>query len=259
MRLRSSLPRILAAAVLAVGLAGCAGGSDGDSPKVIGSDGGAEESESEGEEEDDEVEDEEPAQDFVVASGFTTGEDSIGTRYTTAGAKLTNPNADLAAYEVQVLFNLIGADGDVLDSSTETVYYVGPGETVPVAPLQIGFDQKEEPTELQVQVIGEFVEDEGPKGSFGGEAALLEVKAAEIVKGDYGDQELSAQVSNPTDQVVEYPEWDCVYSQGKKIVGGQSSSIIDPIPPGSTVQFSDYVSVDGLKVSKVECRVVVDL
>jgi hypothetical protein len=39
--------------------------------------------------------------------------------------------------------------GDVLDSATETVTYIGPGETVPVAPLQIGFDLKEEPTKAR--------------------------------------------------------------------------------------------------------------
>ncbi|MBM0124769.1 hypothetical protein [Pimelobacter simplex] len=252
MRVHSPLSLLFAAALVGGALAGCSS-DDGKGARVIGSDGNSRDASSEA--------DTGPAaeaEDFVVVSGFTTGEDSIGTRYTSAGARLTNPNNDRAAYDVQVLFNLVGPDGNILDTTSETVYYVGPGETVPVAPLQIGFDASTAPTELQVQVVGEFVEDEGPKGAFGGEGAILEFVGGKIKKGEYGN-ELSAQVKNPTEVVIQLPEWDCIYLQGDKVVGGSSSTIVDPVPPGTTVQFGESLSPDSLMAPTVECRVVGDL
>src|ERR1700754_1122197 len=169
MDLAKKLTALLFAALLAVAFAGC--GGSGEDTKVIGSDdaSSAESSTDDGDSDDTDSDDSESeddsseAQDFTVDSRFTSGEDSIGTLYTSAGALLTNPNTDLAAYGAQVLFNLVGPTGDVVDSTTETVSYIGPGETVPVAPLQIGFDLKEAPTKLEVQVVGDFVEDDGPK------------------------------------------------------------------------------------------------
>ncbi len=193
------------------------------------------------------------AEDFGIESGFTTGTDSIGTRHTSAGARLTNPNSDLAAYDVQVLFNLIGQNGDVIDTATETVPYVGPSEVVPVAPTQIGFDLKAKPTDLQVKVIAEFSEDKGPES-----AAVLQMEGAEVIKGEYGN-ELSGRVTNTTDVVTEWSSWSCIFLNGKKVVGGSSSGISDPIPPGTMVQFDDSLSIDDLLPKKVECRVLADL
>lgn len=243
-------------------LAGCSSDDPQSAgPEVIGSNGSSEDpSEDEGAETSEEPDATDVAEpkDFALESGFTTGTDSIGTRYTSAGARLTNPNEDLAAYDVQVLFNLIGGNGDVLDSTTETLAYVAPGETVPVAPLQIGFDLTVKPTKLEVQAIGEFSDDAGPKGMLSDDAAVLKFEGAEVIRGDYGN-EFSARVTNTTDAVVEYPSWHCIYLEGKKIVGGSSSTIIDPIPPGTTVQFGETLSVDGLLPESVKCRVFADL
>lgn len=253
-RTLSVLTQLLAAASVAGALAGCSSDS-GSGKEVIGSDSSS----------DDETSDDDgdgdtkiEAKDFQVESGFTFGVDSIGTRYTSAGARLTNPNTDLAAYEVQVLFNLVGAGGKVLDTQTETVSYIGPGASVPVAPLQIGFEIPTNPTDLQVQVVGEFVEDEGPKGLFGGDAAILDFKGGEVTKSDFG-REFSGQVSNPTDVVVTSASWSCIWLNGTAITGGASSSIVDPIPPGATVQFSESFSIDKLVAKKVECQVIADL
>ncbi len=220
--------------------------------KVIGKDESSQESGG-----DEQGSDSAEARDLEVESGFTSGVDSIDTRYTLAGARVTNPNADVAAYDVQVLFNLLGKDGQVLDSQTETVAYVGPNESVPVAPLQIGFDLKVEPTDLEVQVVGDFSDDEGPRGSLGGDGAILDFKGGQVTQSDFGP-ELSAQVTNTTDAVAEFASWACIYVNGKKIVGGSSSSIVDPIPPGTTVEFGEPLSVE-LAVKKIQCRVVTDL
>lgn len=253
MRLTSSLTAFLSAAAMSAAVTGCASGS-GDE-EVIGSDSAStdESSTAEGDSAEDAPSDD--AQDFEVESGFTSGTDSIGTRYNSAGALLTNPNTDLAAYGAQVLFNLVGPGGEVLDSATETVTYIGPGETVPVAPLQIGFDLKDKPTKLEVQVVGDFTDDAGPRDSFDAEMAVLTVKSTEIADTDYG-RELSGQVTNETDEVVTDANWDCVYLNGKTIVGGSSSSIIDPIPPGSTVQFNEPISIDDMPAKSATCRVL---
>lgn len=253
MHLTKSLTAFVSAAALSAAMTGCASGSGEE--EVVGSDtvSTAKSSPAEGDTTVEAPSDE--AQDFKIESGFTSGTDSIGTKYNSAGALLTNPNPDLAAYGAQVLFNLVGPGGDVLDSTTETVAYIGPGETVPVGPLQIGFDLKEEPMKLEVQVVGDFSQDEGPKDTFSNEMSVLTVKSTEITNSDYG-RELSGQVTNQTDEVVTDANWDCVYLDGKKIVGGASSSIIDPIPPGSTVQFSDPISIDDMTAKSATCRVL---
>lgn len=226
--------------------------TDGD-PEVLGSDeaGTADSSE---QEKDSESSD---AQNLEVRSGFTSGVDSIGTRYVSAGALITNPNPDRAAYDVSVLFNLVAKSGDVLDSSSENVTYIGPGATVPVAPLQIGFDVEGTPAKLEVSVTGNFSDDDGPKGLFGGDAAILEFKSGSLRKSDFGT-ELSAQVSNNTEAVADDTSWDCVYLQGNKIVGGSRSSILDAIPPGGTVQFGESLTLD-LVAQRVECRVIAEM
>ena len=251
-RVTRSVTAFLSAVALTAALAGCSGGSEDND--VLGSDKASSGSSSDAGGDDPDGSSAEAAE-FEVESGFTSGKDSINTVHASAGARLTNPSTDQAAYGVQVLFNLIGPGDAVLDSTTETVSYIGPGETVPVAPLQIGFDLEQEPTGLEVHVVGELSDDEGPKDSFASEMSVLDVKDAKVVASDFG-RELDAQVSNPTAEVVTDANWDCIYLDGDKIVGGQSSAIVDPIPPGATVQFSDYLSIDDMVVKDVECRVL---
>lgn len=253
MLLTKRLTAFLSAAALSTVVTGCASGSGDD--EVIGSDTSSTDETPPAEGDIAEEERSDDIQDFEVESGFSSGTDSIGTKYNSAGALITNPNADLAAYGAQVLFNLVGPGGDVLDTTTETVTYISPGETVPVAPLQIGFDLKKKTTKLEVQVVGEFTNDEGPKDTFGDEMSVLTVKKTEFTNSDFG-RELSGQVTNQTDEVVTDASWNCVYFNGKKIVGGASSSIIDPIPPGSTVQFSETMSIEGMPAKRATCRVL---
>lgn len=66
-------------------------------------------------------------------------------------------------------------------------------------------------------------------------------------------------MTNTTDVVTEWSSWSCIFLNGKKVVGGSSSGISDPIPPGTMVQFDDSLSIDDLLPKKVECRVLADL
>ncbi|GIU84947.1 MAG: hypothetical protein KatS3mg008_1722 [Acidimicrobiales bacterium] len=198
--------------------------------------------------------DAEKAKDLTTVAGMTSTVDSIGTRYTSAGALVTNPNGSLAAYDVEVLFNLKSADGKVLDSESANVPYIPAGATVPVAPLQIGFDISEEPATVEVRVTGKFAEDTGWKGvGFSIDKGIdLQVTDAAIVDGSIG-KELTAQVTNPSDQVAEMATWHCVFKRGGTVVGGASSGIADRIPPKGTVALREMLSVD-LTADEVVCR-----
>jgi hypothetical protein len=87
---------MIAAFSMTAVLVGCSNDSD---PSVIGSDTSSQnESDASGTGGDAAKSDSATkARDFEVESGFTTSVDSIGTRYVSAGARLTNPNADLGA------------------------------------------------------------------------------------------------------------------------------------------------------------------
>ncbi|HYF46046.1 MAG TPA: hypothetical protein VD926_07530 [Acidimicrobiales bacterium] len=192
---------------------------------------------------------------LTVESGMTSGVDSIGTRYTSAGALVTNPNADLAAYDVDVLFNLMDGGGTVLDSDTANVPYLPPGATVPVVPLQIGFDLATEPASIEVLVTGDLREDEGWEGVefMMGTGIELEVAGAAIRATTFGS-ELTAQVTNPSeDTVAELGTWDCVLQRGDRIVGGEGSGISDSIPPGATVSLNHSMTLD-VAADELVCR-----
>lgn len=199
--------------------------------------------------------DAEDAQELTTEADMTSGLDSIGTRHTSAGALVTNPNGNLAAYDVEVLFNLVSANGTVLDSEGVDVAYIPAFSTVPVASsVTFGFDQAEEPASVEVAVTGGFAEDTGWDGAdFLLEDGIdLEVTGAAITAGGSG-KELTAQVTNPSDTVAELSFWHCVFKNGGTIVGGDSSTISDRIPPGATVAISSFLSLD-LTADEVICR-----
>lgn len=245
------------AALVAASLAmvGCAVGDD---PEVLGGD----TVQNAAERKDAAVEDasttstaEEAApQEFTVESGFTSGVSSIGTRHVSAGALVTNPNPDLAGYDVEVLFNLLGADGTVVDTDSANVPYIPPRSTVPVVPFQIGFDLPDEPADMQVIVTGDLEPDEGWGGvAFSmNDGVDLEITGAQVAAGRFGP-ELTAQVTNPSDQVVEFTTWDCVFKSGGVVVGGDGSGISDRVPPGATVALNAPLDVD-VPADEIVCR-----
>lgn len=197
----------------------------------------------------------EKAKDLTVDSGFTSGVNSIETLYTTAGALVTNPNDSLAAYDVTVVFNLLDADGGVMDTDSKRVPYIPAGATVPVAPLQIGFDLAEEPADLSVDIAGKFGSDEGWDGVdfLLGEGVDLEVEDAKLVTGDSRDR-VEFIVTNPSEVVAERASWACVFQNGDNIVGGDSSSVSDPVVPNGKVKVDAGIRVEGVEADEVTCR-----
>lgn len=195
-----------------------------------------------------------PRQDLTVVAGMSSSVDSIGTRYTTAGALVTNPNPGVAAYEVTAVFNLLSATGAILDTDSVNVPYIPANTTVPVAPLQIGFDIPDEPTSVDVNIAGEFGRDRGWEGvEFSMQEGFdLTVSDAVVTPDDWGNQ-LSFTATNPSGSVSEWGSWDCIMKQAGAIVGGQSSGISDPIVPGGSVRVDSHLSVDVL-ADEVICR-----
>ena len=197
----------------------------------------------------------EPRNDLTAEAGQTSGTDSIGTRYTSAGALVTNPNTTWAAYDVSVVFNLVGPGGEVLDTETARVPYIPPGATVPVAPLQIGFDIPVAPAGVTVDLTSRLAEDDGWDGVefMTGDGIELQVSGATIHSGDYYDR-IAFTATNPGTEVAEFASWTCAFRRDGVIVGGESSSISDPIVPGGSVQAEGGVSLQGIDAHEVICR-----
>jgi hypothetical protein len=194
---------------------------------------------------------------LVIESGWSSQVDH-GTRHSWAGAAVTNPNASLAAYDVSVVFNLIDTAGTVVDTETETISYIAPGARVLVAPQQIGFDVKTEPADLKVNAIGDMKPDKGSGGASGfstEKGVTLTVVSAGVDRGQYVSK-IKGQVENPTSDVVKYPTVRCIYTHAGVIVGGEKSTISDPIAPGATVAFSAGLNFSPEQADGAECQAV---
>lgn len=200
---------------------------------------------------------EEAPQDLQAEAGFTSAENSIGTRHTSFGALITNPNESLAAYDVSVTINLLGDDGSILETDTERVEYLAPGATLPVATsVTFGFDLDSEPADYELSMTGEFREDEGYGGvSFSmNDGIELDVADASIGEGSLG-AELSFTATNPGEDVVEFGSWNCVFLSSGEVVGGDGSTIIDPIAPGATIRVDSGLSVE-IDADEVICHAI---
>jgi hypothetical protein len=182
----------------------------------------------------------------------------LGTRHSSAGAVLTNPNAE-AAYGVEVTFDLKDAGGAVLDSARETVPYLPAHGHRIVAPLQVGFDLGVEPASLEVAThVREFAEDVGPEGGDDimrrPDGARLEVVRAGFVDGEYLSK-VTGQVLNLTADVARYSSVHCVLRSDDGIVGGAASGISAPIVPGGTIAFESMLASPPDDVDTVDCEV----
>ena len=199
--------------------------------------------------------------DLTVESGFTSSVNQIGTRNTSAGALVTNPNENQAAYDVQVLFNLMGPDGSVLDSGSADVPYIPAGSTIATAPFLIGFDIAADPVALEVTATGDFRDDDGWDGVefLIGAGIDLVITDGQIAPGDFGASvgvsgaSLHAQVMNPSQEIAEFATWSCVFKAGGAIIGGETGSTDDRIPPGTTVALNVVLSAE-VSADEVICN-----
>jgi hypothetical protein len=147
----------------------------------------------------------------------------------------------------------------VIDSATKTVARIGPGRQAFVVPLQVGFDIKSEPRKLQVTTLVDHyaqADDVSECGAFSfGDDVALKVVSAAITRDKYSSGVIG-RVKNPTTSVVGWASIDCILRAGTTIVGGTSTDLEDPIPPGGTIAFEasalGWVAADA---NAVECRI----
>ena len=193
--------------------------------------------------------------DLSATTGFSTAVDGSGARRTSIGALVTNESASLAAYDVAVVFNLLDRTGRVIDSATETVAYLAPGGTAPVAPAFIGMDAALEPDALQVNLSATFSQDVGWAGvSFTAYDGIdLQVSDATVGAGPSGT-ELSFTATNPSDRATDRAAWSCVLRDGDRIVGGESSTVGAPIAAGGTTVVRAVTTVADLGAGEALCR-----
>jgi hypothetical protein len=198
------------------------------------------------------------ASDLTVESGFSSKVDSIGTRYTSAGATVTN-GATQSACSVSVQFNLKDAAGATIDTATETIDLIPAGSTAIVAPLQIGFD-KGEPSAMEVGVVkvdkfingADFDDCEAFSMAKG---VPVQVLSPAIVRDQFFAK-VQGQLQNTSSELVETSFIDCIFRAGGAIVGGESTASLDPIPAGGTVAFSLSASFVPDNADSVECQAV---
>jgi hypothetical protein len=179
---------------------------------------------------------------LTVASGFTAYDN-----VSTAGAIVTNNGP--AACGVDVQFSLLNSQGIPVDTMTETIAFLLPGESRAVAPLQIGYEVTDVAT-LDVSIVkvdgvisGTSYDDCGGFSVYDG--VDIPVSNAALVAGSFSN-EISGQLSNPSSELVESAYIDCVIMLGGVIVGGESSGSRDPIPPGGTIAFDlGFVHYEG--------------
>src|SRR5262245_12586866 len=196
-----------------------------------------------------------PRMDLQIESGMSTGVDSIGTRYTTAGAVVTNPNTALAAYGVHVVFNLVDAAGTVTDTDTTNVDYIPGGGRALVAPLQIGFDSPSEPARVDVTaVVDTWARDTGYHADFSMfEGVALQIAGAAIARTDYSAS-VKGQVTNPSTSLIDNASVTCVIRAGGALVGGSVTYVTDPIASGATIAFEVSFSHMPDAADSTECQ-----
>lgn len=183
---------------------------------------------------------------IAIRAGFTTSASSIDRRMTLAAALITLPDRPEGLFDAEVTFTLLDEAGAVVDSEVETVSFIPPGATVPVAPQVIGYALPEDPAAIEVAVSGRWGAAQDWNGTeLPTEAALGQGRRGASVIGEMrndGDVATSEEIV-----------WHCAFLQSGDIVGGARSQIVIPVPPGGTQEFDAQLSVD-VEADEVTCR-----
>lgn len=171
---------------------------------------------------------------LTVESGFASGVSSLGTRFTSAGAVVTNTSAQLAC-RVKVEFALLDAAGTVLDTKSETVPFVAAGAAVSVAPSGLGGNRPEEPASVEVTVV-EAEAFTTAATCEGGIVQGLALETADVTVDAL--TYIRGTVTNGTDTAAETTLVDCVLRDAAgAIVGGDKTVVRDAVDAGASAEF----------------------
>jgi hypothetical protein len=187
------------------------------------------------------------AEGIAVHAGFWLGSGVGGSPQVTAGALVTLPDRPDGLADAEVVFTLLSASGEVLDRASELISYIPPRRTVPVAPLQIGYGLAEDPVSIEVAVTGTWAAPETWTGT------ELEVVNAALGEGRYGFEVTGEMVNHGDATTSEKIVWHCVFLESDDIVGGATSQIVLPVPPGGAQAFNAELSVV-VEADELRCR-----
>ncbi|MEN9643815.1 MAG: hypothetical protein RL238_484 [Actinomycetota bacterium] len=174
------------------------------------------------------------AEAVTVESGYSSGVSSLGTRFTSAGAVVTNTSTQLAC-GVKVEFALLDASGALIDTKTETVAFVAAGVAANVAPSGLGGGTETEPGSMEATVteVRSFTTAATCDPSI---VQGLSLETADVVVDEL--TYIRGSLNNTTDTAAEKPQVDCVLRDtAGAIVGGDKTVVREPVEAGATAEF----------------------
>lgn len=172
---------------------------------------------------------------LAIESGYSTGVSGLGTRYTSAGAVVTN-TATIAACGVKVEFSILDAAGTSLDTKSEELHMVAPGAALALSTSGLGGGRPDEPASFTATIVG--FDSFDAAGVCADSFTTSQGFALETADVAVDEEYLSGNVSNPSDDIAERASIECVLRDADgAIVGGDSGSVRGTIAPRGDADF----------------------
>lgn len=190
---------------------------------------------------------------LTIESGYSSGLNAMGTRYTSAGAVITN-TAAVTACGVKVEFVILDAAGAVLDTNAEALHRVAPGAALPLSSGGLGDGRPDEPASFTATIVG--VDSFDPAGGCAGSSTTAQglTLAATDSRIDTGVEIITGNLRNPTDTVAEQVVIECVLRDAfGAIIGGDSGSVRGSVAPGGDTAFDIRMLWAPAKATAAEC------
>lgn len=172
---------------------------------------------------------------LTIESGYSTGLSSLGTRYTSAGAVVTN-TATVAACGVKVDFTILDAAGTALDSKSEELHMITPGAALALSTSGLGGGRSDEPASFTATIVG--IDSFDAAGQCADSFTTAQGFALATADATIDEEYIAGNVSNPSDAIAEKASIDCVLrDDAGAIVGGDSGSVRGTIAPRGDADF----------------------
>lgn len=190
---------------------------------------------------------------LTIESGYSSGLNTMGTRYTSAGAVITN-TAAVTACGVKVEFSILDAAGAVLDTNAEEMHRVPAGAALPLSTSGIGDGRADEPASFTATIVG--VDSFDPAGACGGSSTTAQgiTLTATDARIDTAVEFITGNLRNDTDTIAERAVIECVLRDAfGAIIGGDSGSVRGSVAPGGDTAFDIRMLWAPAKATSAEC------
>lgn len=172
---------------------------------------------------------------LTIESGYSTGVSNLGTRYTSAGAVVTN-TATVTACGVKVDFTILDAAGTVLDSKSEELHKVAPGAALAITTSGLGGGRPDEPATFTAAIVG--IDAFDAAGECADSFTTSQGFGLETAEVALDEEYLSGNVTNPSNDIAEKAAIECVLrDDAGAIVGGDSGFVRGTIAPRGDSDF----------------------